>query len=445
MFSAIRTSSRRQQLACWSARLVLAVSVLLAVGGIAAQPGLAAGAPFQRGDVFLTGSGSVQEYSPTGQLLETLTGTSGAGSLCFNPNGRRLVVPGVGLFDSSGNPLPSSWTSVTNADRCVADGLGDVYVSPSFGWTVTKYHIDGEPVQTYNLAILPGGVAAFSGMDLGPDECTLYYGDWAGPDGAIGRFNACTNVQKATFTDEFSPTDDLRVLPDWEVIRVDDPRAALLDTSGQIVRSYIPNDPFVSNTLRSVSLDPDGTSFWVSTFGVFYVSRFDISSGQQLSEWPGGGPIAVYSPPLLGDANVGNTLDSDSPGTAEAFPARVGYSGQLSRLHLWVDSSSTASKVVVGVYSNHNGQPGALQEQATITNPTAGSWNYVDVPSMSVTAGHRSWIAVLGPKGGGTIRLRDASSGGTSYTSAQHNLTALPATWSSGRAWASAPLSGYGS
>jgi hypothetical protein len=80
-------------------------------------------------------------------------------------------------------------------------------------------------------------------------------------------------------------------------------------------------------------------------------------------------------------------------------------SGQLTHLHLWVDRSSTASNVVLGVCSDRKGHPGALQEQATITNVRAGSWNYVDVRPMPVTAGQRYWIAVLGPKGRGQDQL----------------------------------------
>jgi hypothetical protein len=117
----------------------------------------------------------------------------------------------------------------------------------------------------------------------------------------------------------------------------------------------------------------------------------------------------------------------------------------MSRLHLYVDSSSAASQVVVGIYSNRNGDPGVLQEQSTITHVRAGSWNYVDVPAMPVTAAQRYWIAVLGPSRAGTIRFRDAVSGPGSETSAQHNLTALPAKWSTGKSWSTGTLSGYGS
>lgn len=103
----------------------------------------------------------------------------------------------------------------------------------------------------------------------------------------------------------------------------------------------------------------------------------------------------------------------------------AGYSGQLTRLHLWVDRSSTASNVVLGVCSDRKGHPG-LQEQATITNVRAGSWNYVDVRPMPVTAGQRYWIAVLGPKGGGKISLRDAGAGGRSEMSGRPHLNAPP-------------------
>ena len=153
----------------------------------------------------------------------------------------------------------------------------------------------------------------------------------------------------------------------------------------------------------------------------------------------------MYGPPLLGDANIGNARDSDSPGTAEAFGTRVGFRGQLTRLHLWLDPRSTASQVVIGEYdSSRIGQPGMLLRQTTIADPTAGSWNVVNVSSLAVTPGERLWIAVLGPRGAGTIRFRDANRSGPSYTSLRTNLTGLPAHWVSGAGWTSSPISAFG-
>jgi hypothetical protein len=156
--------------------------------------------------------------------------------------------------------------------------------------------------------------------------------------------------------------------------------------------------------------------------------------------------MAIYGPPLLGNANVLRTVDPNAAGTAEAFSTRARHSGQVTRLHLYVDSSSTASQVVVGIYSDRGGHPGTLRARSTMSDLSPGSWNYVDLPGTPVTAGQQYWIAVLGPKGGGTISLRDAGRGGPSDSSVQINLSDLPAHWSgAAHAGTSGPLSAYGS
>ena len=100
---------------------------------------------------------------------------------------------------------------------------------------------------------------------------------------------------------------------------------------------------------------------------------------------------------------------------------------------------------MIGVYANAQQHPGTLLRQAAITTLRPGSWNDVDIPSISITAGQRYWIAVLAPRGGGTLHFRDGNAAGRSETSSQHNLTALTATWSTGKRWSTGPLSAYGS
>jgi hypothetical protein len=99
--------------------------------------------------------------------------------------------------------------------------------------------------------------------------------------------------------------------------------------------------------------------------------------------------------------------------------------------------------VVVGLYTDSAGNPGALLSQATITSPVAGAWNTIAVPAASVTAGTKYWIAVLGPTGTGTVQFRDVPTGGRSQTSAQTNLSTLPSTWSPGSTYFNAPMSAY--
>ncbi len=438
----------------------LQTAVLLSVvlcGCWIAQPGLASGARFQRGDVFAALSAGVQEYSPTGALVQTIRGSLGQGSLCFDPSGKHLILPGVGLFDSSGNLLQSSWAADPGG-RCVADGFGHVYVGvqqPDRSGTITKYSITGRVLQTFNI---PSKLGDGLAIDVAPDECTIYYGSWVGAFGITGELNACTNTFEPSVFGS-PPTDDLRVLPNWQVLVTDDPDAFLIDTSGSQVRQYIPgggsSGETNGNSLRSLSLDPDGTSFWLCCTSTFsspdsgsQIFHFDIDSGQLLASWPLASytPINIYSPPLMGDGDVEGIVDSDFPGTAEAFRMTTGYTGQVSGLHLYVDSSSTATSVDVGIYSAKSGDPNTLLTQGTITGLQAGSWNYVDLPAVSVTAGQRYWIALLAPQGAGQIRFRDRGPGGSiSENSAQTNLTALPSTWSPGTTWMSGPLSAYGS
>ncbi len=149
---------------------------------------------------------------------------------------------------------------------------------------------------------------------------------------------------------------------------------------------------------------------------------------------------------LVGDTKVEANRDSNPAGMAEAFQYTASASGTVRKLAVYVDGSSTASKVVVGLYTNASrNTPGTLLTQGTIENPVKGAWNTVAVPDASVTAGTRYWIAVLGPAGSGTLQFRDKANGtgGKTQTSAQTSLSVLPATWSPGATYYNSPMSAY--
>ena len=103
--------------------------------------------------------------------------------------------------------------------------------------------------------------------------------------------------------------------------------------------------------------------------------------------------------------------DSDAAGTAEAFSTKAGSSGQLTRLHLYVDASSTAAQAVMGIYTNKSGHPKALLEQTTISNLTPGELELRRRPRDCADGGSSDWIAVLSPMGGGNLGFRDAAAG----------------------------------
>jgi hypothetical protein len=189
------------------------------------------------------------------------------------------------------------------------------------------------------------------------------------------------------------------------------------------------------------------------TAGSYSATVTVTAAGVQGSPQTVGVTLTVTSPPpppptttvLLGDQQVEATTDYNNAGTAEAFRALAGASGSLTRLSVYLDSSSTATQVIVGVYSDAGGDPGTLLAQGTLTAPVPGAWNNVPLPATMISSGTPYWVAMLAPGGSGTLRFRDrANSGGACETSAAANLTQLPATWVRGTVYADGPASLYG-
>lgn len=154
------------------------------------------------------------------------------------------------------------------------------------------------------------------------------------------------------------------------------------------------------------------------------------------------GVASAASPVLLGDQSIESLVDSVDPGQAEAFPFVAGSSGTAGTVSVFVDSRSSASAVLVGLYTDDNGHPGSLLDHGSTPSPVAGAWNSITVGSASVVAGNTYWITVLGV--GGTMAFRDSDAGScSSITSVQSDLSSLPAAWSSGSSWPTCSISAY--
>jgi len=148
---------------------------------------------------------------------------------------------------------------------------------------------------------------------------------------------------------------------------------------------------------------------------------------------------------LLGDQTIAPKSDSNPAGSAEAFKTNATASGTVATLTVYVDTGSTATSLVAGLYADAAGKPGALLGAGTLTSPAAAAWNTVALTTgVSVTSGTAYWIALLGPSG--TLRFRDhcCSGGSASVASAQSNLSSLPVTWSGSATFSDGPLSAYG-
>ncbi|HYA95499.1 MAG TPA: family 16 glycosylhydrolase, partial [Terriglobales bacterium] len=147
---------------------------------------------------------------------------------------------------------------------------------------------------------------------------------------------------------------------------------------------------------------------------------------------------------LQGDTNVEAQVGALAMGQAEAFQAPATASGSVQSLVVYLDSTSTASQLVVGLYADSGGHPGALLSHGSNTSPVAGAWNPILIPSATLTSGTPYWIAILGTSSG-TLAYRYATpSTCASETSAQSSLTSLPSTWTTGTVGTICPASAFG-
>jgi hypothetical protein len=152
--------------------------------------------------------------------------------------------------------------------------------------------------------------------------------------------------------------------------------------------------------------------------------------------------------PVLGSAEIQPSVDSNPPGTAESFQYTATGSGPATGFHVFLDATNDAETVIVGVYTDAGGEPGRLISTGRSSSVTNGGWNAVPISPMTVEAGTRYWLAILGPRGDGVIRFRDLPDpeGGPTRLSAQHGLSArlgLPVTWRTGTEFGNAPASMY--
>ena len=147
--------------------------------------------------------------------------------------------------------------------------------------------------------------------------------------------------------------------------------------------------------------------------------------------------------PILGTSQIQGSVDSRSGGQAEAFPVTANSSGQINSLSLFVDSTSTAGTVSVGVYTSAFGHPQNLLSQAVIPQPMPGQWNSVTIPAAQVKRGRQYWIALLGLNG--QIAFRDSTGPCYSQASLETSLTSLPSNWQMGSQNSTCIVSMFGS
>src|SRR6267142_491051 len=146
---------------------------------------------------------------------------------------------------------------------------------------------------------------------------------------------------------------------------------------------------------------------------------------------------------LAGNQVIESNIDTNVLGLAEAFQSTATASGQVGSINVFLDASSTATKIYAGIYTNNNGNPGALLTQGNSTQLSRGTWNTIAVTAVNLTSGTSYWIAILGTTSGQPYFRDRSTTNCQSQTSSQSTLTSLPSTWTKGQTWPTCYISAY--
>jgi hypothetical protein len=146
---------------------------------------------------------------------------------------------------------------------------------------------------------------------------------------------------------------------------------------------------------------------------------------------------------LVGNSSISGSTYSQGTEWAQAFEFTAAASGPAASASVYVDSGSSATSLVAGLYNTAWGHPSQLLAYGRLSSPKPGAWNTINLSSSpSVSSSQTYWIAVLAT--GGALTLSDSSgSWHCSEYPSQTNLTSLPANWPSGSGSSACSLSAY--
>ena len=248
------------------------------------------------------GNGQIKQFDQSGKPLKTLTSNQ-SGSLTgmafdwidslyvtafsadtvskFNGNGTL-----VGTFGSGYNCKPES---------IVFDASGNAYVGETgCSHALLKFDAYGNLAATYTVST---EVEGSDWIDLAGDQCTIYY---TSQGTTVFRFNACTSQQQAPFATGLTTGLAVKILADGGVLVADKADIVHFDAGGHVINKITAAG---ENCLVSLTLDPDGKSFWALDYCTSDVLRFDISSGNQLLKFSSGAPAnSAYGIGMRGSA-----------------------------------------------------------------------------------------------------------------------------------------------
>ena len=139
-------------------------------------------------------------------------------------------------------------------------------------------------------------------------------------------------------------------------------------------------------------------------------------------------PTTAWGGGSVGSASIYSSMDSSPPGRAAAFRAIATASGRVDRLSAYLASSSTATRVELGLYRDRAGKPARLLARCVVSNPFSARWSSCAVKPRTLKAGKAYWMTILQPRRSkGRLRFFTKRSGaGKAMRSARTRMKRLP-------------------
>ncbi|HEY3855867.1 MAG TPA: hypothetical protein VGO67_15870 [Verrucomicrobiae bacterium] len=250
---------------------------------------------FQTGDLFIGSvNGQIQWRRNDGAPVALLNAgvTNNIQLLAFSPGG--VLIAGAGdsliMFGNQGNLLGILATNI-NARSLAFDSSGNFYVASGGNYLLAntgpifKFGPSGNLLKTFTVA---GDEGAPAYLDLAADQHTIVYTSYGT---SVDRYDVAALLQLSDLTTNLLAANiytgyDVRLLPDGSaLVGGGSESIARFDAAGKLIQTYAATNS--SGDFNVLAIDPDNTSFWVSTYyNPSFLYRFDLASGKILLQMP---------------------------------------------------------------------------------------------------------------------------------------------------------------
>jgi hypothetical protein len=345
---------------------------------------------------------SVTHAFDENQRYLPLSFTQGSGQLTVQtPSNRNSAPPGYYmLFVVNGNGVPSVASFVrfpaptedlepptAPSGLSATGGPG----SASLSWTASTDNVGVAAYDVYRSTtpnFTPGAAnrigqtATTAYTDTGLTPGTYYYAVKA--EDAAGNLSAASNQASATVTsgDTTPPTVSVTAPADGATVSATIPVTASAADNVGVAGVQFKLDGLLlgpEDTAAPYTINWDTATVANGSHALTAVAR--DAAGNATTSATVTITVSNTTPPpsvfLFGDQAVEPNVDYNAAGLAEAFRTSSTNTGTLRKVRIYIDATSTATSVVVGVYSDSGGHPGALLASGSLASPVAGAWNEV--------------------------------------------------------------------